>query len=351
MNMAVHVDDIVGTPSSEEIRAEFDRRIRAHWGDDDITGGKETEWVLGMKVSRDWEKKTVTLSQGAFVRQMLENFGMPLDATPRDTPLPSHTRLSKWEGEACDRETFDYMMFCGCCNWLVTQTRPDLQQATNMLSRYMANPGPEHVEAARHVLHYLVGHTDLGITFHGSDEVLNQGYPHANRVIAMVDSDLGGCLDTNKSTTGYIIMLNGGPLVWKSRRQTTVAEATTEAEMKALAASCHELDWVRDAMVELGFQQGCIRIYEDNAGTVFLAHGQKETAKSANFKRSQTYVEDKVNAGEVWVDKVPTDVNIADIFTKNVEPGHKFIGLRDIAVGKAPYLYVSPEVERILANA
>ena len=66
---------------------------------------------------------------------------------------------------------------------------------------------------------------------------------------------------------------------------------------------------------------------------------------------SQTYVEDKVNAGEVWVDKVPTDVNIADIFTKSVEPGHKFIGLRDIAVGKAPYLYVSPEVERILANA
>ena len=82
-----------------------------------------------------------------------------------------------------------------------------------------------------------------------------------------------------------------------------------------------------------------------------IAHGQKETAKSANFERPQTHVEDKVKAGEVWVDKVPTDVNIADIFTKSVEPGHKFIGLRDIAVGKAPYLYVSPEVERILANA
>ena len=83
----------------------------------------------------------------------------------------------------------------------------------------------------------------------------------------------------------------------------------------------------------------------------------KITKSKRNMRRahdalsSDAYVEDKVNAGEVWVDKVPTDLNVSDIFTKNVEPGHKFIGLRDIALGRTPYLYVSPEIERILANA
>ena len=50
----------------------------------------------------------------------------------------------------------------------------------------------------------------------------------------------------------------------------------------------------------------------------------------------------------VWLDKIPTDYNIADIGTKQVSPLAKFEKLRDIASGKAPHLYLGQKVKDIL---
>jgi hypothetical protein len=59
-----------------------------------------------------------------------------------------------------------------------------------------------------------------------------EGYDHRDKLIAAVDSDLGGCADSNKSTTGLVVWMNGGPVAWRSRKQGTMSVATLEAEMK-----------------------------------------------------------------------------------------------------------------------
>ena len=100
-----------------------------------------------------------------------------------------------------------------------------------------------------------------------------------NVAVASVDADLGGCVETEKSTTGLVIMLNGGPISWKSKKQSTVSTATLEAEMKAAALVGMEIVWLRDLVTEFGVLQGCIRVMEDNSGCVALAHGQKDTSK------------------------------------------------------------------------
>ena len=118
--------------------------------------------------------------------------------------------------------------------------------------------------------------------------------------------------------------------------------------MKAASQVGMEVVWLRDLVTELGAVQDCIRVMEDNSGCVHLAHGQKDTSRSGHFKRTQTYVEDLVSSGFIWLDRVETDFNPADIFTKAVEPAKKFGDLRDVIMGIQPQLHLSATVKQLL---
>ena len=67
------------------------------------------------------------------------------------------------------------MVLCGGLQWLQTCTRPDISFGTSMLARYASNPSPKHIVYSNRVLRYLSGTADLGITYHGSPEVLKAG--------------------------------------------------------------------------------------------------------------------------------------------------------------------------------
>ena len=58
---------------------------------------------------------------------------------------------------------------------------------------------------------------------------------------AFSDADWAGDVNTRRSTTGYVVMLNNGAIAWRSKRQVTVALSTTEAEYMALAEATKEL--------------------------------------------------------------------------------------------------------------
>lgn len=352
MTACVHVDDIVATVSSEAIRAEFEHRLIAHFGRDRVTGGEETDYVLGMEIARNRRKKTLTISQGAFARKLLEKCGMEESRRAVKTPMKDGAGLRKWDGAAVTAEQFDYLMVVGSLQWMVCSTRPDLAQATGMLARYSNNPGPEHVEAARHVLRYVAGTCDLGVTYHGSAAVLRAGYDHRDKLIAAVDSDLGGCNDSQKSTAGVLVMLNGGAISWRSKLMSTNSTATLEAEMKAAAMCSVEVSWLRDLVSELGVEQGCVRVLEDNTGCAQLAHGAKDTAKSNHFKRAVAYVEDNVSRGVLWLDDVDGSENPADIFTKDTVGSALHFGkLRDIVMGVNPELHLSRGVQEMLTGS
>ena len=195
---------------------------------------------------------------------------------------------------------------------------------------------------------YLAAHPDLGITYHGSEEVLKSGYDHEDRLIAASDADLGGCKDTEKSTSGVVVWLNGGAISWRAKKQSTTSCSTCESEMKAASSCSMEVVWLRDLVTEFGAKQECIRILEDNQGVVQLTHGQKDTSRSGHFRRAQVYVEDLVGQGFIWLDRTETDFNPADIFTKQVEPARKFGYLRDVIMGIQPDLYLSKSVKEML---
>ncbi|XP_040999737.1 secreted RxLR effector protein 161-like [Juglans microcarpa x Juglans regia] len=143
-------------------------------------------------------------------------------------------------------------------------TRPDISFAVGMLGRYQSNPGMSHWKAAKRVLRYLQGTKDDQLTFRRTDILEVTGYS---------DSDFAGCSDSRKSTSGYVFLLAGGAISWRSMKQTITASSTMEAEFVAcFEATVHGL-WLRNFISGLGVIDSIarpLRIYCDNSSAVFF---------------------------------------------------------------------------------
>ena len=94
-------------------------------------------------------------------------------------------------------------------------------------------------------MRYLKATQTLGITYGGEEgrDWIIEDYS---------DSDWACDHVTRKSTLGFILMLNGRPVSWCSKRQATVALLSTEAEYLALTLATKEISWMRLLLKEVG---------------------------------------------------------------------------------------------------
>ena len=83
------------------------------------------------------------------------------------------------------------------------------------------------------------------------------------------DADLGGEADTSKSTSGIVVYALGTLVIWKSKKQSVVAQSTMQAEMIATAYRKVQIDWLRDLVSEIGIGRGITRfIVNDGLNSV-----------------------------------------------------------------------------------
>ncbi|XP_074299949.1 secreted RxLR effector protein 161-like [Silene latifolia] len=121
-------------------------------------------------------------------------------------------------------ERIPYASVVGSLNYVQTCTGPDISFAVGMLGRYESNPGMDHWKVAKKVLRYLQGTKELMLTYRRSDHL---------EVIGYSDSDYAGCVNSRKSTFGYLFLLAEGAVSWKSGKQYVIATSTMEAEFVA----------------------------------------------------------------------------------------------------------------------
>ncbi|GJZ50418.1 retrovirus-related pol polyprotein from transposon TNT 1-94 [Tanacetum coccineum] len=191
--------------------------------------------ILGMSIIKDKTKGTLRLSQEKYTGKVLEKFNMK-DAEAKCQPLGDHFKLSKKQApktEAFRRRMakVPYASAVGSVMYAMVCTSPDIAHAVGVVSRFMSNLGREHWEAVKWLLRYLKGTSKAKICF-SRKEVVLEGFS---------DSDYGGCLDSGKSTTGYIFTVGGITVSWMSRIQKRVAMSTTKAEYMAIAEAGKEV--------------------------------------------------------------------------------------------------------------
>lgn len=116
------------------------------------------------------------------------------------------------------------------------ETRPDIAFATSIASRFAKSPSHQFTEAVKTILRYLKGSREQGITYGGQNKLHVEGYS---------DFDWTGVKKSQKLTSGFIFMLNGGPVSWLSKNNLAVALSSTEAEYIALTLAAKEATWLR----------------------------------------------------------------------------------------------------------
>ena len=103
-------------------------------------------------------------------------------------------------------------------------TRPDIAFAIIILGRFQSNPCVHHWTVAKKVMSYLQRTKDFMLIYRllGLLEVV--GY---------ADVDFASCSDDLKFTSGFVFMLAGGAISWRSVKQTLTASSTMQAEFVA----------------------------------------------------------------------------------------------------------------------
>jgi transposase InsO family protein len=305
--ITVSVDDMAVTSRYLQHIEAFKNQLRERF---EISDLGELTWLLGLKVERNRQARMITLSQNAYVDTILERFRLT-EAKSALTPMDASEVLSAdqsptTEAERDTMQDVPYQRGIGSLMYAATSTRPDIAFAVAILSQFMRNPGRTHWEAAKHVMRYLKGSADLGLTIGASDTGLE----------AYVDADWAS-QPHRHSMSGYVIFLHGGPIAWSARKQSIIALSTAEAEYIALTTVAREILYLQTLLSELYEPVDLpTTIYCNNQSAIALATNGKFYARTKHIDICFHFVRDCVRNGVFELEYCPTDENVADAFTK-----------------------------------
>src|SRR3989337_211144 len=177
-------------------------------------------------------------------------------------------------------------------------TRLDVCYVLSVSSRYQSDPGLAHWTAVKNILKYLRRTKDMLLVYGGDEELVVNGYTDAS---FMID------IDDFKSQSGYIFTLNGGAIVWKSFKQNTIADSTTEAEYIAASEASKEAVWIKKFLEEVGVVPSAMNpmaLYCDNSGAVAQAKEPRSHMKTRHIKRKYHIIRQHVEKGYVKILKI-----------------------------------------------
>ena len=180
----------------------------------------------------------------------------------------------------------------------------------------MSNPGEEHWDALMHILNYLAAYPNAHIEYRCPPEAWLRG-----RFVAYVDSDHAGDLDNRRSTFGFVIFFNGGPVAWSTGKQKSASSSSAESEYKALHKLVLEIMFLRQFAEELGYvQDSPTIIFEDNDACAAFASDPLIHGRMKHIDIAYHVIKDYAEQGHIKTVRVDSAHNLADSMTKATSP-------------------------------
>jgi hypothetical protein len=326
--MFLFVDDLRGgfDKSDEREWMELKQQLVDRFDTKDLG---EARMMLGMRITRDRERRTSKIDQELYITKALERFGLtnckaaetPAVEHATDEPMTEAQKLkSKNSGGDQPADRHRFMEIVGTLLYAAISTRPDIAYAVNRLTRHMQSPLRRHETAAERVLRYLAGTRTVGLVFgrdrRGTTDAAEIAFGKFD-VSAFSDADWAGDHSDRKSTTGWVAKLGGDVVSWASKKQRVVALSSCEAELYAESAAISELLWQRGLLEELGLlTPGPSTVRVDNQSTVATTKNGVKGERTKHIDIRHCFVTDCVESGVIKVQWVATQLQQADIFTK-----------------------------------
>ncbi|CAI7883001.1 unnamed protein product [Closterium sp. NIES-53] len=306
----VYVDDLVfatvDTAGLAHVKSELQKRHTC-------TDLGELRSYLGLQITRDRARRTITLTHSHMLQQVFQRFDFTY-SSPQATPLSTRHSLSALPSDESVEPSGPYPELVGCLMYLMTCTRPDLAYPLGILARYVA-PGrhrPEHMAAAKRVLRYLCSTLGLGLVLGGRSPVVLTGHADASWV-----DDLG----MQRLSQGYTFSLGSGSVSWRSTRSSSVLSSSCEAEIYAGDMAAQELRWLTYLLTDLGEQPRSPPVlYVDNKAMLALCLEHRLEHRTKHIALCYFLARELQQRGQLRLAYVASQANTADIFTKALQP-------------------------------
>ncbi|GJS23878.1 hypothetical protein Tco_0452510 [Tanacetum coccineum] len=211
--------------------------------------------------------------------------------------------------DGVDVDVHVYRSMIGSLMYL-TASRPDIMFAVCACARFQVTPKASHLNAVKRIFRYLKHQPKLGLW-----------YPRDSpfELEAFSDSDYGGASLDRKSTTGGCQFLGRRLISWQCKKQTIVANSTTEAEYVAAANCCGQVLWIQNQMMDYGFNFMNTKIHIDNESTISVIKNPVAHSRTKHIEIRFHFIRDCYEKRLIEVIKIHTDSNVADLLTKGFD--------------------------------
>ena len=247
------------------------------------------------------------LSQVVYIESLMKKFNL-VNAKPISTPMDPGFITSP---DISDSKPLDgaipYRSLMGALLYIARHTRPDTLYAVSILCQVLHCPTSRHWSAAKRLLIYL---------YYTRHESLRIGPVNNTGLTCYSDATWADDPLSRKSRSGGVLYLDGSFISAWSKKQTTTALSSTESEYQALALALQDVLHFQQTLSELGFNQFSMPIYCDNQSAIALAVSTKNHPRVKHIAIKYHFIRDEIEKGTVKLYYVPTDQQIADIFTK-----------------------------------
>ncbi|GJR47086.1 putative ribonuclease H-like domain-containing protein [Tanacetum coccineum] len=267
MLVQVYVDDIIFGSTNKSWCDEFEALMQSRF---QMSSMGELTFFLGLQVKQN--KGGIFISQDKYVAEILKKFDL-VNVKAAITPMETKLHLPKM------RKHYDVDV----------------------------TPKTSHLNAVKRIFKYLKGKPNLGLW-----------YPRESPfdLEAFSDSDYGGSNLDRKSTTGGCQFLGQRLISWQCKKQTIVATSTTEAEYVAAANCCGQVLWVQNQLLDYGFNFMNTKIHIDNESTICIVKNPVYHSKTKHIEIRHHFIRDCYEKKLISVEKIHTDLNVADLLTK-----------------------------------
>ena len=308
--VAVYVDDLIIITKTTEEMNRLKECLSNRFKMKDMG---ELHYCLGISIEQDKERKSLYMHQKQYIANMIEKYGLS-DCKPASTPADINVKLTKSEAESNAVDPVKYQSIVGSLLYVAIATRPDIAQAVGVVSKFNSRPSQIHLTAAKRVLRYLKGTSDLVLKFQQSEK--------GCCLVGYSDADWAGDHDDRHSTTGNLFQLAGGPVSWLSKKQSVVALSTSEAEYVALSTCAQEAIWLRRLLDGLkASPSGPTVIMEDNQGAIAIAKNPVAHTRTKHIDIRFHFIREAVQNGSIELRYCPSEEMVADLLTKPLSKG------------------------------
>ncbi|GKE03754.1 hypothetical protein Tco_1395772 [Tanacetum coccineum] len=214
---------------------------------------------------------------------MLKKFRLE-DSKPTKTPMSTEIKLTK-DDKADSVDSSKYRGMIGSFLYL-TASRPDIMFSVCLCARFQENPKTTNLEVVKRIFRYIRGTSHLGLWYSKGTGI---------ETIVYADSDNAGDYVDRKSTSGV-------------------------SEYVSARKACQQALWMKQALIDYDIRLDNVPIMCDNKGAIDLSKNPVQHSRTKHIEICHHFLRDNVQKGNISIEKVTSEDNIADIFTKPLKP-------------------------------